>query len=60
MYIIDTENYNIESMRINAASIICDNNKSFKFDFFAEECFKLCSYQNWQTGVKCGLKNNKI
>ena len=31
---IGTEEYNNGSMRINAASMICDNNKKFKFDFF--------------------------
>ena len=47
-------------MRIHAASIIYDKNKKLKFNFFAEECFKLCSYEKIQTGLKVGLKNKKI
>ena len=45
---------------MNAASIICDNNKELKFNSFSEELFKLCSYENRKTGVKCGLQNKKL
>ena len=56
---IGTEESNNESMIINAGSIICDKNKQIKYNFFSEQCFKLCSYENGKTGVKCGLKTNK-
>ena len=39
--------------------MICDNNQEFKFNGFSEECFKLCSYENKQTGVKGEIKQNK-
>ena len=44
MCMIGTEESNNKSMRMNAASVICDNNKEFKFKSFAKKCFKLCSY----------------
>ena len=43
---IGTEKSNNESMIMNAASIICDTNQDFKFKSFAEECFRLCYYEN--------------
>ena len=49
---IGTEEFNNESMRMNADSMICENNKEFKFKSFSLECFKLCSYENRKTGVK--------
>ena len=55
MCMIATGKYNNWSMRMNAVSIICDNNKGLKFKSFSEECFKLCSYANMQTVVKGGL-----
>ena len=42
---IVTEEYNNESMRMNEDSMICENNKEFKFKRFSEQCFKLCSYK---------------
>ena len=50
--IIGTEESNNERTKIHADSIICDKNKEFKFKCFDEECFKLFSYENRQTGVK--------
>ena len=58
MCIICNEESNNESMMINAASMICDKNKEFKFKCFSEEFFKLCSYENIQTGIKHVLKQN--
>ena len=45
---------------MNAALMICDNNKGLKLFFFSEECINLCSSGNMKTGVKGGLKHNKI
>ena len=42
-------------MRMNSDSMTCDNNKEFKYKLFSKECFKLCSFENRQTGLKCGL-----
>ena len=36
MFMIGTEEYNKESTRINAASMIYDRNKEFRFNFFVE------------------------
>ena len=44
---------------MNAAWMIYDKNKWFKFKCFSEECFKLYSYENRQTGKKGGLNNKK-
>ena len=57
---IGTEESNNETMRMNAYSIICDKNKEFKFKGFSEECFKMCSCENIQTGVKGELIHKKI
>ena len=46
MCMIGTEEYNYKITIMSAASMICDKNKEFKFKSFAEECFKLCSYEN--------------
>ena len=46
-------------MTMNAASTICDKKKSFKFKTLSVKCFKLCSYENRQTGVKDQLKHEK-
>ena len=56
---IATEEYDTKSMKMNADSIIYDNNKGFRFSFFDEECFKLCSYEYIRTVVKGGLNHNK-
>ena len=56
---IGTEESHNESMIMNAASRICDNNQGFNFKSFPEECFKLRTFENIQTGVKGGLKHNK-
>ena len=47
-------------MRINAASVICDRNKEYKFKGFSEEWLILCSYEDGKTGVTSGLKQKKI
>ena len=52
---IGTEESNNVIMRANADSI-----KKIKFRINYEEWFKLCSYENRQTGVNGGLKHNKI
>ena len=46
-------------MRMRSVTMICDREKGFHFKSFAEECFKLCSYENVYTGVKGGLNHNK-
>ena len=52
MGIIGTGEYNNEIIRMNSASMIYDKNKEFRFSFFAEECIKLCYYDNIHIGVK--------
>ena len=47
-------------MRINADSIIYDKNKEFESKNVSEECFKFFSFENRCTGVKGGIKHNKI
>ena len=55
---IGTEASNNERIGINASYIICDKNQEFKFKLFPKNA--IFSYENRQTGVKCGLKHNKI
>ena len=58
MRMIGTEDSKNENMRINAAYMICDKNQEFKFKRFAEECFKVCLFENSKTCVKGLLKHN--
>ena len=46
-------------MIINAAYMICDKNQEFKLKTFAEECFRLCYYDNKQNDIKVRLNCNK-
>ena len=59
MFMIGNEESNNQIRITNVDSIICDKNQEFKFTSFAKECFKLCSYEDMQTGVKVGLEHNK-
>ena len=52
--------YNNKTTRMNKSSIICDKIKYLKSKSVSEFCFKLCSYENIKTGVKCGLNHKKI
>ena len=49
---IGTEEDNNKIMIMNVSSMICDKNKSLEFQFFSEECIKLCSSENRHIGVK--------
>ena len=39
--------------------MICDKGKGLKLKSFSEECIKLCSSENRQTGVKGGVKHKR-
>ena len=60
MFIIGTEEFNNESLRMNAAWMIYDNNKEYYFKSFLRGCFELWFYENLQTKGKSGLKPKKI
>ena len=53
---LDNEESNNKSMRMNTTSIICDKNQSFIFKNISEECFELYSFENLKTDVKGVLK----
>ena len=57
---IGTEEYNNKTTRMNKSSIICDKIKYLRSKSVSEFFFKLCSYENIKTGVKCGLNHKKI
>ena len=56
---IGTVEANIETMRMNAASMICDKIKSIKYKKGCEQCIKLCYYENRDMGVNVGLNHKK-
>ena len=59
MYMLGTKESNNERIKTNAASMICDKNKEFKFKSFAEDCFNFFSYQGREIVVKVILEYNK-
>ena len=44
---------------MNAASMICDNNKVFNFKSFTGDCTRLCSFENIDMGIIGGLNHKK-
>ena len=40
--------------------MICDRKKVLKFNIPPEECIKLCSSEDMQTGVKSRLEHKKV
>ena len=57
---LGTEEANYEKMRIDIASMICDNNDNIKIKSFSKECIKLCSSENRHMGIKVVLNHKKI
>ena len=56
---IGTVEANIETMRMNAASMICDQIKLIKYKKGCEQCIKLCYYENRHMDIKIVLKHKK-
>ena len=56
---IGTVEDNDESMRMNAASMICYKKKEFSFKSFSVDCIKLCLSENLYKDVKGGSKHKK-
>ena len=56
---LGTEEANYKNMRLDIASMICENNNNIKIKSFSKECIKLCSSENRHMGVKVGLNHKK-